>query len=155
MTGAPPFSWKYETEKHQIIIKTAASKANIKTNIMGCKKRTYHNEWGFAINYFSLFGNLISEKECFINCRFNIWASQMSWASFVGVFPVNIRNKFVLQEQVTITFDERRQPQKIFLPKSCSSAVVQILKNICEGVLTLRKLPATLIKKSSYINISQ
>ena len=41
-------------------------------------------------------------------------ASPLTTLAFLGVFPVNIRNKFVLQQQVTIIFDERRQPQKIF-----------------------------------------
>ena len=44
------------------------------------------------------------------------------------VFPVSILNKVVLQQQITIIFDKKKQPTKIFLPKNCSSAVVQILK---------------------------
>ena len=35
--------------------KTSLSEANIKTNIMGSAKWTYHKEWCFASNYFIIF----------------------------------------------------------------------------------------------------
>ena len=48
--------------------------------------------------------------------------------SFAGVFPLSVFNKVDLQQQITIIFNKRKQPPNIFLPKSCSSAVVQTLK---------------------------
>ena len=67
---------------------------------------------------------------------------------------MSILNKVVLYQQITIIFDERKQPPQIFLPKSCSLAAVQILQNNCEGVQILTKLLGTLIKMSSYIDIT-
>ena len=50
----------------------------------------------------------------------------------------------------------QQQQPKMFLPKTDFSDVVQILKNICEGVQILTKLLATLMKiLSSYLDISQ
>ena len=50
-TEAPLFSWKYHNDKRHISIKTALSKANVKTNRMGSTKWTCHSERGFATNY--------------------------------------------------------------------------------------------------------
>ena len=74
---------------------------------------------------------------------------------FGWVFPVCILDKVVLQQQIIIIFDKRKQPTKIFLPKTYFSTVVRILKNICEEVQILRKFLATLIKMSFYLDISQ
>ena len=156
-TGALLFSWKHYNEKRHISLKTVASKANVKTNRMGSTKWTYHNQRSFASNYF-FFENLISVKESLISSWFNPRTTQMSIFILVNVnawvSPVSILNKVVLYQQITIIFDERKQPPQIFLPKSCSLAAVQILQNNCEGVQILTKLLGTLIKMSSYIDIT-